>query len=69
MDRTTLSALPSRPAYRRGAPMAWACVPMYEVSSTPTKASIPRYGLHQAAQNAMPPIMNTSAYLSNTWSR
>ena len=42
VDRTTLSARPSRPAYRRGAPMAWAWVPMYEVSRTPTRATIPR---------------------------
>ena len=42
VERTTLSARPSSPAYRRGAPMAWACVPMYDVSSTPIRASIPR---------------------------
>jgi hypothetical protein len=48
--------------------MAWAWVPMYEVRRTPTKASIPRYGSHHAL-TATPPIMNTSAYLSNTWSR
>ena len=42
VDRTTLSARPSSPAYKRGAPMACAWVPMYEVRRTPTNASIPR---------------------------
>lgn len=69
VERTTRSALPSSPAYSLGAPMAWAWVPMYEVSRTPTRASIPRYGSHHLAQNATPPIMKTSAYLSKTWSR